>query len=73
MQDHDSLKQSNVVSLFTARQKEEDSTEQSEPMVKKSSASFEEIMMKNTKNKERLAKERATANKSVLKSYRIKH
>jgi hypothetical protein len=36
-------------------------------------AEFEDVMTKNARNKERLAKERANANKSVLKSYRIKH
>jgi hypothetical protein len=64
---------SNVVSLFAARQKadEEASTGTSESA--EPTESFEQVMARNDKNKERLAKERASANKSVLRSYRIKH
>ena len=75
MQGHDTHKQSNVVSLFNARDKaanEETAVEKADEIVVKD-AEFEDIMTKNARNKERLAKERANANKSVLKSYRIKH
>jgi hypothetical protein len=77
MQGHDTDKQSNVVSLFTAREKpavksSADATSEVEEKAAES-AKFEDVMTKNARNQERLAKERANANKSVLKSYRIKH
>ena len=40
---------------------------------KKLPSSFEEIARKNRANEERLKKERAKANKAVLRSYRIKN
>lgn len=46
--------------------KKEDKLEEDE------SLSFEEIMKRNKENEDRLRKERAQANKSVLRSYRIK-
>lgn len=77
MQGHDTDKQSNVVSLFAAREKpavksSADDTSEAEEKAAES-AKFEDVMTKNARNQERLAKERANANKSVLKSYRIKH
>ena len=75
MQGHDTHKQNNVVSLFNAREKsanEETAVVKVDEVVAKE-AEFEDVMTKNARNKERLAKERANANKSVLKSYRIKH
>lgn len=39
----------------------------------KAEMSFEEVQEYNRKNEERLRKERLQANKSVLRSYRIKH
>jgi hypothetical protein len=39
----------------------------------KDEGTFEDIMKRNLANKERLRQERLNANKSVLKSYRIKH
>lgn len=57
-----------VISLFDAKRKvseeEEESTE---------GMTFKEIAERNHKNAERLRKERNQANKSVLRSYRIKH
>lgn len=35
--------------------------------------SFEDVMRRNEENNQRIAKERANANKSVLRTYRIKH
>lgn len=35
--------------------------------------SFAELEQRNAENKERMEKERSTANKSVLRSYRIRH
>ena len=76
MQSHDTQK-TNVVSLFNNRQKPEESATVAEGMQHVSDdvseESFKDIMERNLKNKERLAKERANANKSVLRSYRIKH
>ncbi len=75
MQGQETPKQNNVVSLFAARTKADGEKDQqdaaqasSEPPV-----DFENLKTKNERNKERLAKERANANKSVLRSYRIKH
>lgn len=58
----------NAINMFEAkrkREKEEGSSAAEE--------SFAEIAERNKKNAERLAKERAQANKNVLRSYRIKH
>jgi hypothetical protein len=60
----------NVVSLFGARSK---AAELKADEKKDGEESFEEIQARNQKNKERLAKERNSANKSVLRSYRIKN
>jgi len=60
----------NVVSLFGARNK---AAEVKADDAQKDEESFEEIQSRNQKNKERLAKERNSANKSVLRSYRIKN
>ncbi len=61
----------NVVSLF---QKKTDAAAQaaSSGDEKKDEESFDDVMTRNAKNAERVAKERANANKSVLRSYRIK-
>lgn len=77
MQGHDTDKQNNVVSLFAARERpavksSDDATSETEQKAAEA-AKFEDVMTKNARNQERLAKERANANKSVLKSYRIKH
>ena len=76
MQGPDTNKQSNVVSLFSSREKP-DAKSVSEAEQKDSDLtekpSFEDVMVRNARNQERMAKERANANKSVLKSYRIKH
>jgi hypothetical protein len=67
----------NVISLFSARKAEaqpqaaaegEKAAEGDKP-----AESFEEIMRRNQANKDRMAKERSSANKSVLRSYRIKN
>jgi hypothetical protein len=62
----------NVVSLFAARNKAKESSEEVKAEEKKEE-SFSDVMAKNMKNKERMEKERLNANKSVLRSYRIKH
>ena len=72
MQSQDTQK-SNVVSLFAARQKAEGEADKSDSPTATAGESFEDVMARNDRNKERLAKERASANKSVLRSYRIKH
>lgn len=65
----------NVVSLFAAREKaaakthDQPATDDTAPKAE----SFQDVMERNSKNTERLAKERANANKSVLRSYRIKN
>jgi hypothetical protein len=74
MQGQDTQK-SNVVSLFNARKKEDETSAnlQDSPISSTDEESFADVMARNMKNQERMAKERANANKSVLRSYRIKH
>lgn len=69
-----------VVSIFTKKktsetQKEQVTETQSvSPTVETGTPpSFSDVMKQNQVNKDRIAKERASANKSVLRSYRIKH
>lgn len=67
-----------VVSIFTKKKTSEAKQEPTQasasaPTSGENPPSFAELMKQNQANKERLAKERATANKSVLRSYRIKH
>lgn len=67
---------SKVVSLFANRGKDKDKDESAKAASEDKSegpSSFEEVMKQNQKNKERMEKERLSANKSVLRSYRIKH
>ena len=61
----------NVVSIFARRE----NTEEKKASKKDGSdeESFGDIMERNAKNSERMRRERNNANKSVLKSYRIKH
>lgn len=77
MQGHDTDKQSNVVSLFTVRDKSAakaaDQADTGMASKTPETPAFDDVMTKNARNQERMAKERANANKSVLKSYRIKH
>lgn len=54
-----------VISLFAKREKKQEEEAEGE--------TFEQTMERNKKNAERVVKERADANKSVLRSYRIKH
>lgn len=64
----------NVVSLFAARNKaKENAEETTSEASSEDKESFTEVMERNMKNKERLEKERLNANKSVLRTYRIKH
>jgi hypothetical protein len=62
-----------VVSLFESRKKESSSSangvtgQAADP-----NSLFLEAMQRNAENRERLRSERAKANKSVLRSYRIK-
>lgn len=74
MQGQDTQK-SNVVSLFSARKKEDEAPAnlQSSTISAADEEAFADVMARNMKNQERMAKERANANKSVLRSYRIKH
>jgi hypothetical protein len=65
------ISMSKVINFFQAKRelenKEEDEVPQEEQL------SFEEIIKKNERNKERIRKERSQANRSTLRSYRIKH
>ncbi len=61
---------SNVVSLFNKKAAKDASATEVAP---KAEESFEDVMTRNAKNRERMAKERANANKSVLRSYKIKN
>lgn len=62
----------NVVSIFSKKPVVETETKETQANIEEKTLSFEEIAAQNAANKERLAKERALANKGVLKSYRIK-
>lgn len=74
MQGQDTPK-TNVVSLFSSHEKDGESqaNQSAQPTSGSDSETFAEIMERNLKNQQRMAKERANANKSVLRSYRIKH
>lgn len=76
MQGQDTQK-ANVVSLFDARKKVEKTeaapTQDADAQPPVKAESFTDVMQQNAKNKERMEKERLNANKSVLRSYRIKH
>lgn len=58
----------NVVSLFATHSKKVSSDKESFRMEE----SFEDVMKHNQNTKERLRKERNQANKSVIRSYRLK-
>jgi hypothetical protein len=63
-----------VVSIFDAKKKEKtEETKEKASEAKDSELSFDEIMKKNKAIEERMKKERLNANKSVLRSYRIKN
>lgn len=60
-----------VVSIFSKKNSKEGSDKKVDST--ENPQNFSDVMRQNQKNKERLEKERASANKSVLRSYRIKH
>lgn len=62
--------QGNVVSIFGKKEKVMKSDENE---LELNDEEFDSIIEKNRKNKERERRERLNANKSVLRSYRIKH
>ena len=64
----------NVVSIFAARQKSE-ATKKDNQEEKDGSLEdlFEDIIRRNLQNSDRQKKDRNKANKSVLRSYRIKN
>lgn len=75
MQGQDTQK-TNVISLFETRkkvEKAEAAPTAGAPEAAKNPESFSDVMKQNEKNRERVEKERLNANKSVLRSYRIKH
>lgn len=63
----------NVVSLFQKRGEQQAQAGLSADGDETKEESFEEVAARNKKNAERMAKERNAANKSVLRSYRIKN
>ncbi len=70
--------QDKVVSLFSFKAKQAMKAENQNSLNTELAANikpedFNSLMKKNESNSERLRKERLKANKSVLKSYRIKH
>ena len=65
--------ESKVISLFGSRVASDLIEKKSEVKDEVSAESFFDSMRKNGENAERLRKERLNANKSVLKSYRIKN
>ena len=65
--------ESKTISLFGSRKPADSSSAKGEQIPAESAESFFESIRKNGENAERLRKERLNANKSVLKSYRIKN
>lgn len=65
--------ESKVISLFGSRVASDLIEKKSDVKDEVSAESFFDSMRKNGENAERLRKERLNANKSVLKSYRIKN
>jgi hypothetical protein len=65
--------ESKTISLFGSRKPADSSIAKVEQNPAESAESFFDSMRKNGENAERLRKERLNANKSVLKSYRIKN
>jgi hypothetical protein len=64
---------SNIVPLFPDKEKEEEKEEECEPKLElETSGQLLRNMRINKEKEERLRKEREQANKSVLRSYRIK-
>jgi hypothetical protein len=61
-----------VVSLFDRQKATKESSETTEAP-KQESFDFEEIMRRNTENKNRMQKERSKSNRGVIRSYRLKH
>ncbi len=61
----------NVISL-SAKKAEKKDPDAKDEQLQEEAMTFEEIQARNRKNAERVAKERSQANKSVLRSYRIK-
>lgn len=58
----------NIISLFGNRAKSsDDSAEQKTERIQ-----FDEVILRNKRNQERLRQDRIKANEKVLKSYRIK-
>lgn len=62
---------SNVVSLFAKKVETEEPKEGTEAV--ETEFDFNSSVDRNKKNKERVERERLSANKGVLRSYRIKH
>jgi hypothetical protein len=60
-----------VINMFANRETQSESST-SKPKSSEAETSFAELMKKNAENSERMRKERNKANRSVLKSYRIK-
>lgn len=63
---------SDVVSIFP-KMREKNAEKKEETNEETDVLTVEEVAAKNKANNERLKKERANANKSVLRSYRIKN
>ena len=63
----------NVVSIFSKRAASHEDQADQQADVKKDTESFEQVMQRNLANQQRMRQERLSANKSVLKSYRIKN
>jgi hypothetical protein len=63
----DNMSDDKVVSITDAPKKKDTDTKQDTEEL-----SFEEIVKKNMENKERMKRERAKANKGVVRSHRLK-
>ena len=62
-----------AIIIFDKKKEKEEETSGESPTAKEGEASFEEIAKSNAAKKKKMEAERLNANKSVLRSYRIKH
>lgn len=62
----------NVISIFKKKEEAEKKKEETTETEEKGIQDFETIMRENDSRKEKLKKDRQKANKSVLRSYKIK-
>lgn len=63
----------NIIDMFTNKSKDKSFEQMAKEDDIEEGETFADIVARNMANKERIARERKNANKSVLRSYRIKN